>query len=38
MSSPAEASEYMENYPSEPVLIDVYESDGETVIGQFSTG
>lgn len=38
VSSPEEAMEYMENYPPEPVLIDVYELDGETVIGQFKTG
>lgn len=38
VSNPEEALEYMEHYPPEPALIDVFESDGETVIGQFKTG
>ena len=38
VSNPKEAKEWMEGWPHEPVVLNVYESDGETVVGQFVTG
>lgn len=38
VSNPKEAKEWMEGWPHEPATLTVYESDGETVVGQFETG
>lgn len=38
VSTPKEAREWMKNWPHDPVLVDVYEFDGETLIGQFVAG